>query len=217
MFSTSASHQLYDAGLRQSRSVVIDYLLNNFANENTKVAYIYCNYKDQAAQTASNIIACLIRQIIGTTKALPQQLEVLYKDLKDQDRRPSIEELKRLLVALCAQYKSTYIIVDALDECEAVHRRLLLPIIQFLPDVLTKLFVTSRPNNEDIFQSFGAAPQVPIVATELDLRAYIMESMEERGDSRLTPELKEEMTSTICARASGMYDPPYICCRRTHD
>ena len=114
-------------------------------------------------------------------KALPQQLQVLYKELKKQDRRPSIDELKRLLVALCAQYKSTYIIVDALDECEAVHeRRLLLPILQSLPDDLTKLFVTSRPNNEDIFRSFGAAPQVPIVATELDLRAYIMESMEER-------------------------------------
>ena len=108
--------------------------------------------------------------------------------------------------------------MDALDECEAVHeRRLLLPILQSLPDVLTRLFVTSRPNNEDIFRSFGAAPQVPIVATDLDLRAYIMESMEEKGDSRLTPELKEEITSEICARASGMYDPPYIRFRRTYD
>ena len=99
--------------------------------------------------------------------------------------------------------------MDALDECEAAHeRRLLLPILESLPDARTRLFVTSRPNNEDISQTFRKASRITIAAPESDLRRYITERIEERKDfaSKLTPDLKESITSTIPARASGMYD-----------
>lgn len=178
---------------------------------------MYCDYKDQAAQTASKLIACLARQIIGRPQVLPQPLAALHKELEQQNRRPSFDELKRLLTALCKHYARTYILVDALDECEAVReRRLLLPVLRSLPSISTRLFVTSRPNNEDIFQSFSKASQIDIIAHEWDLRRYIMERMEERGDfvDRLTPELKENITSTITAGASGMYDYSHRCSRR---
>ena len=202
-------------GSQQSRSVVIEYLLNNFANEDTKVVYIYCNYKDQAAQTASNLISCLIRQIIGRPKALPQEIINLYEELQQQKRRPSFDELKRLLIAMCNKCKQTYLAVDALDECEASHeRRLLLPVLESLPYKLIRLFVTSRPNNEDIVQTFGKADRIMIAAPMLDLREYILERMNERRDflKRLTPELEERIMATVSAKASGMYDTsrPYL-------
>ena len=131
----------------------------------------------------------------------------LHKELEQQNRRPSFDDLKRLLAALCIQYARVYIVVDALDECEAIQRRLLLPVLESLPNSITRLFVTSRPNNEDISQSFGKAPQITIAASELDLRQYITERMEEDRDfiKSLTPELKEKITSTVSAKASGMY------------
>ncbi len=182
-------------------------MLNN--HKDAKIAYVYCDYKDQAAQTASNLVACLVRQIIGQPKVLPQQLAALGEDLEIQNRRPSLNDLKRLLLALCSQYTRIFIVVDALDECEAAHeRRLLLPILESLPDARTRLFVTSRPNNEDISQTFRKASRITIAAPESDLRRYITERIEERKDfaSKLTPDLKESITSTIPARASGMYD-----------
>ena len=203
-----------DAGSQQSRSVVVDYLLNNFANDDTKVVYIYCNYKDQVAQTASNLIACLTRQIIGYPKELPQEMPSIYEDLQRQKSRPSFDELNRLLTAMCKKYKQTYVVVDALDECEASHeRRLLLQVLESLPLKSTKLFVTSRPNNEDIFQTFSRANQIIIAAAVVDLREYILERMNERRDflRRLTPELKERIMSTVSAGASGMYDNPRFC------
>lgn len=53
--------------------------------------------------------------------------------------------------------------------------------------------MTSRPNDENIFQSFGKASQITIAAPESDLRQYITERIEERRDlvNRLTPELKD--------------------------
>ena len=207
--TASFSGNRFGVCLHNQRSVVIDHLLNNYASEDTKVAFVYCDYKDQAAQTASNLIACLARQIIGRPQELPQQLAALHKELEQQNRRPSFDELRRLLVALCNQYARIYIVVDALDECEAIHgRRLLLPVLESLPNSITRLFVTSRPNNEDIFESFGKASQITIAAHESDLRRYIMERMEERKDfnKRLPPELKEKITSTIIVGASGMYE-----------
>ena len=180
--------------------------------------YIYCNYKDQAAQTASNLIACLARQVIGRPKALPQGVTALYEKLQDQKRRPSFDELKRLLVAMCNEHEQTYLIVDALDECEASHeRRLLLSVLESLPYTSAKLFVTSRPNNEDIVQTFGKASRIIISAPVSDLREYIVERMSERKDFlyRLTPELKETITAKISAGASGMYDDSHSRLRRS--
>ena len=194
---------------QKDSSVVIDHLLNNYVNENIRIAYIYCDYKDQAAQTASNLLTCLARQIIGRPKALPAQLAALHEKLKEQNRRPSFDELRRLLVALCNQYTRTYIVVDALDECEVTReRRMFLPVLENLPHANTKIFVTSRPNNEDILQSLSNASQVTIAASEPDLRMYIMERIDERKDfaNRLTPELKEQIISTTSTGVSGMYN-----------
>ena len=116
-------------------------------------------------------------------------------------------------MAMCTKYKQTYLAVDALDECEASHeRRLLLPVLESLPYASTRLFVTSRPNNEDIVQTFSKANQIIIAAPTLDLREYILERMNERRDflRRLTPELKERITATVSAGASGMYDTPFL-------
>lgn len=112
----SLSRQPVRCLLTEYRSVIIDHLLNNYASEDTKVAFVYCDDKDLAAQTASSLIACLARQIIGRPQELPQQLAALHKELQQQNRRPSFKELKRLLVALCNQYTQIYIVVDALDE-----------------------------------------------------------------------------------------------------
>ena len=61
-------------------SVVIDRLLNNYASEKTKVPYVYCDYKDQAAQTASNLISCLARQMLGHPRTLLQQADEIKKE-----------------------------------------------------------------------------------------------------------------------------------------
>ena len=208
----SRKHLLFRTCSLKHRSVVIDYLTNNYASEDTKIVYLYCDYKDQAVQKASNLIACLVGQIIGYPKVLPQQLEELHRELERQKRRPSFDELRKLLKALCDQHDRVYVIVDALDECEAIReRRLLLTVLEELPCTSGRLFVTSRPNNEDISNTFGKQSRITITASKSDLRQYVAERIaeEERRTSatRFKPELKESIISTVSAGASGMYEP----------
>ena len=65
-------------------SIVVDHLVKTIVSDHVRVAYVYCDYKDQAVQSASNLIACLARQLIGTPPKLPQQLEKLYNELVQQ-------------------------------------------------------------------------------------------------------------------------------------
>ena len=186
----------------------MDYLVNTHVSDNVRIAYVYCDYKDQVIQTASNLIACLARQLVGWPKRLPRQLERLYQDLEPQRRRPSLEELRGLLIALCNERRRTFVVIDAIDECEAMQqRRHFLPLLKSLPQGSTRLFVTSRPSNEDICHTFATAPQIQIAAPESEIQRFVAEKMEERNDflDRVTPVLRDEIISTVSAQASGMY------------
>lgn len=37
--------------------IVVDHLVKTLVNDNVRVAYVYCDYKDQAVQCASSYIA----------------------------------------------------------------------------------------------------------------------------------------------------------------
>ena len=168
---------------------------------------MYCDYKDQSFQTASNLIAALARQLVGHPEKLPTRLENLYTELEQHRRRPSLADLKQLLTTLCNERERTYVIVDALDECEAMHeRRHFLPLLESLPHGSTRLFVTSRPYNEDIRHVFLNVPHIPIAAPESDIQQFVQEQMSDRSGfiERTTPMLRDQITDTICSRASGM-------------
>ena len=185
----------------------MDYLVNTHVSDDIRIAYLYCDYKDQAMQTALNLIACLARQLVGWPRRLPLQLVRLHKELEPQRRRPTLAELQTLLITLCNERRRTFVVVDALDECEAMQqRRHFLPLLKSLPYGSTRLFVTSRPNNEDIRRVFVMAPQVQIEAPGSEIQRFVTEKMQEREEfiERVTPVLREEIISTISARASGM-------------
>ena len=90
----------YDADHRHS-SIVVDYLTRIHGSDEVRVAYIYCDYKDQSVQTASNLIAALARQLVEHPEKLPTQLENMYTELEQHRRRPSLSDLRQLLTALC--------------------------------------------------------------------------------------------------------------------
>ena len=104
-------------------------------------------------------------------------------------------------MALCNERERTCVIVDA-DECDVTHeRRLFLPLLQSLPYRSTRLFVTNRPSHEDIYHVFTTASQITIAAPESETERSVTKKMEERKEfiERVTPELKNQIISTICA------------------
>jgi hypothetical protein len=131
----------------------------------------------------------------------------VYEQLNIQNKRLDLRQLESLLLSLCSNFIQTFILVDALDECDAISaRRLFLSALQALRKASIKTFVTSRPNPEDIKIQLYQVPQVEIVATESDIKRYIKEKTEANHVfmKRITPVLEEQIINTIAGRASGM-------------
>jgi len=131
----------------------------------------------------------------------------LYEELDNGNRRPDLEQLESLLLSLCGSFTRTFVFIDALDECNIMEERgLFLSTLQSLQKASVKIFVTSRPNHEDIRAQFDQVPQVEIVATGNDVKRYVKQKMISNPVfmKRITPELEKKIIDTITARASGM-------------
>jgi hypothetical protein len=138
---------------------------------------------------------------------LPPELVDLYERLNGGDKRPDLDQLQKLLLSLCGN--RTFILVDALDECNiTTERGLFLSTIQALQDASIKTFITSRPNLEDIKTQLDQVPQVEIVAIESDIKRYLKEKVNTntvfRNRIASSPGLEGKIMDTIASRASGM-------------
>jgi hypothetical protein len=155
------------------------------------------------------LVTPLAKQLASRQEALPQGLAHLHEQLVREDRYLCWEELERLLLSLCDTFDHNFILIDALDEATIFQEReRLLSAVRVLQNASVKIFITSQPNLEDIKTQFSEVPQIEIVATEEDIRAYRKEKV--TGNSLFMhliysfPELEKKIVDTIISRASGM-------------
>lgn len=184
----------------------MDYIQKRYSGEDVGIAFAYCDYKEN--RKASELVASLARQLGSRKETLPQGLADMYTQLDSGCKLPSLQQLESLLLLLCGTFSRTYILIDALDEVNILEeRRTLLSTIQVLQNASAQVFVTSRPNFEDIKMQFSEAPQVEIVATEEDISTYLKEKISNSlFMTRISPfpGLEGEIVETITSRASGM-------------
>lgn len=119
-----------------------------------------------------------------------------------------MEELQNLLITLCNERRRIFVVIDAVDGCEARDKRKhFLPLLKSLPHGSTRLFVTSRPNNKDICYVFAKVPQIQIAAPMSEMQRFVTERLRARDKfiDRVTPVLRNEIVFPISPRASGMF------------
>lgn len=112
-----------------------------------------------------------------------------------------------MLLDVCQSFDEVFIVIDALDECDAArYRPSLLKTLQRLREGSAKLFVTSRPFANDIKKSFSEGPQIQISAQGSDVRKYLQEkiSNNEAAEDIMDRHLRLEILTTISEGANGM-------------
>ncbi len=185
----------------------MNYLQKRYLGEDVAIAFVYCDYKE--GRTSSELVASLARQLAARKAPLPQRLVDLYERLGRGDNHLDRQQLESLFLSLCSDFNRTFVLIDALDECNiATERSSLLSIIQALQDASVKSLITSRPNLEDINMQFDQALRVEIVAKESDVKAYLMGKVMANPvfAKRISsaPGLEKNIVETITSRASGM-------------
>jgi Cdc6-like AAA superfamily ATPase len=197
------------AGKTMLTSIVVNELTTRFGNDKSIcVAYIYCNFRRQDEQKADDLLANLLRQLAQGQPSLPEDVKTLYAKHKDKHTRPSFDECLKALQSVTTMYSKAFIIIDALDECQAKNgcrSRFLSEIFNLQTKSGANIFATSRFIPE-ITERFEGSILLEIRASENDVRRYVDGHMSHLpsciGDS---PGLQEEIKAKIVKAVDGMY------------
>jgi hypothetical protein len=189
-------------------SIVVNDLAMRFADDPTiGIAYIYFNFRRQEEQKAEELLANLLKQLAQCGSSLPDSVESLYDKHKGKHTRPSINEISKAIQSLSAIYSRVFIIVDALDECQASNgcrARFLSEIFSLQEECGVNLLVTSR-FIPDITERFKKAITLKIRASDEDVRRYIDGHMFRLpGFIVRSLELQEEVKTKIIESVQGM-------------
>ncbi|KAH0538579.1 hypothetical protein FGG08_004829 [Glutinoglossum americanum] len=190
-------------------SFIINFLQQNFDKTDIGIAYIFCNYKEAEKQTPTNLMADLLRQFLLRKSVIPGELKALYESHALKRTRPSLGEFSRLLQVAAGGFSKIFVVIDALDECPETGeiRDILLDQIRSLQPKIS-LLVTSR-HISNIELQLQSAVRLEIRATDEDITNYLKGRISSsnilEGHIRKDPILLDIITSTIAAKARGMF------------
>jgi Cdc6-like AAA superfamily ATPase len=199
------------AGKTILTSIVVEHLWAKFQNDaSIGIAYLYCNFRRQHEQKPVDLLSSLLKQLIQERSSVPEKVKNLYERHKDKRTRPSFDEISKALQSVVTDYSRTFIIIDALDECQVSdggRRELLSNISSLQANTGVNLFATSRFIPE-IVNEFGKSITIEIRASDDDVQRYLDGRM-----SRLRPfvsrniSLRGEIKTEITNAVDGMYVP----------
>ncbi|UKZ80979.1 hypothetical protein TrVFT333_008745 [Trichoderma virens FT-333] len=156
------------AGKTILASLAIHHLHTEFENnQSVGIAYIYCDYKQQGDQDIEGLLASLLKQLLRSQTCLPQSITELFARHQEENTRPSHDELFENLECVVQLFKTAFLIIDAMDECQLSSLKQLLSRLfnlQERHDI--RIFATSRPVLE-IMNEFPKDEKISI----LDVRA----------------------------------------------
>jgi Cdc6-like AAA superfamily ATPase len=204
------------AGKTILTAIVIDHLSTRFQNDaDIGIAYVYFDYKQNVdKQNIDNLLSSLLKQLSQEQPSLLDSVKALHDQYKNKRTRPSIDELSRALQSVAAMYSRVFIIVDALDECQAsdgCRARFLSEIFTLQAKTRANLFATSR-YILNIEKEFEGSTQLEIHASEEDVRRYLDSHMLQLpGFVTHSLELQEEIKAVIVKAVDGMYRVPLAC------
>ena len=193
-------------------STVIDHL-EQARRCDTIITFAFCNYKDRASQTAVNLFASLLRQVLeGKQQPLPETYRMLTEN-QFRSQRSTLQELSSYLRAELATFARTFVIVDAIDEFEDD----VVNTVEFISELRrlatsanANIIITSRPILH-IEQAFARAIRSEISAASSDIYAYLSERMPQLPKCVLRKvELQEQIKQKITDAADGMYAVSYL-------
>ena len=134
---------------RNVSSLVIDRLCDQARGQNVAVACFYFDFAARKEQPSTNVLGALLKQVVGGLEEMPEEIVRAYEDQKKVigGRGPQLSDIAKML-QIASSERLTFICIDAMDECAAVHR---VKLLDSLHQVLqkssgTRIFMTGRPH-----------------------------------------------------------------------
>ncbi len=187
-------------------AIVIDYLRSLDHEKKTLVLSIFCDYQSATAQTISNLLCSLLKQIVQDN-GLSDPIMLLYDQCCHDGTRPSLTVLTQTLVHELGSFHHVYIVLDALDEFSDDNggQERLTDAMRSLGNNV-HLLVTSR-DITTIGSLFKADTRLDIRAANTDINSYIMSKLSCGRLASLIKgrdDLRQAILNGVTEKADGM-------------
>lgn len=164
------------AGKTMMTAIIVNDLQRNMETTQIGIVYLYCNYKSQAEQSTSNLLAAMLKQLIRDRPSTADPAWNLYNQHQAKSTRPSSKELLDALQTVLATYSTVYVVIDALDECsdhDGTRSELLNACRSLQEKTELRLLITSRlvPDIESMCEHMF---RTDIRASHSDVARYVM-------------------------------------------
>ena len=130
-------------------SLVVDRLCDWARGRDTTVTCFYFDFAARKDQSATAMLGSLLKQIVSGMETIPQDIMRAFQEQKKAigGRGPQLLDIVKMLQTITSSQR-TFMCIDALDECVAVHR---VRILDSLKQILekspgTRIFITGRPH-----------------------------------------------------------------------
>ena len=196
---------------RDVSSLVVDRLCDQARGQNTAVTCFYFDFAARKEHSATNMLGSLLKQVVGGMERIPEHVSRAFQDQKKVigGRGPRLPDIVRMLQTITSSQR-TFVCIDALDECAAVHRVKLLNSLQQILEKSprTRIFIIGRPYIRTKIEKRLATRviSVPISPNRNDITEYLRA----RLDADKTPDamdegLKADILGKIPQNMSEMY------------
>ncbi|KFX97254.1 hypothetical protein O988_04949 [Pseudogymnoascus sp. VKM F-3808] len=202
------------AGKTMISAIAIDHIWKSFQGDNVGVAYIYNNYNRQEDQTATKLVAAILKQLAQGRPLYGETVTALHKLHAVTKTSPSLREICTSLNAVINNYSKVYIVIDALDEYtdkDPIRRELIELLRAVQTSTNMSLMVTSRfgSGTEELFLE---SLELEIQANEVDVKQYVTSRLGRfakcvRNDKELQAEIQDGIVRAV-DRMSGLKNLP---------
>lgn len=192
-------------------SAIIEDILQDSSDDPGKAtAYFYFAFSDSRHQVPELMVRSLIDQFSKQCIQIPEDLHSLLSSDLDRRRQPTLDELLEMLHQMVQHFPASYIVLDALDECN--DRPQLLRILEIMARWDVRIIVSSR-DEQDIRSSLASLVEeynaVCLLSTLVnkDISTYVRHRLS--TDKNLKrwqkdPEVQQEIETQLTENAHGM-------------
>jgi hypothetical protein len=180
-------------------------------HQNYGVAYFYFSVDRANEQTLHHVLSSLAKQLTAQTKPFVNDVERLYKKSQRGMTTPTSDQLNIAIFSIvkAKTFSHIFLVFDAFDECREGLRSSFLSLFKQMTDDGISVFVTSRPNIQEIHAPPNNARMISLSAKEQDLRTYLQKRINKNPHmanvvSKYHRNSGKDVIATLIEAANGM-------------
>jgi hypothetical protein len=193
-----------------SSSTIIEELSTlSQTDDETAVAYFYFDFNDSRKSKADASVRAMIAQLFCQTTHISPALENLFTQSRDGAMQPLLADLLIVLSQMIQEFRTVYLIIDALDECTELDDILeLLLQIKNWNNKHLHVMASSRWNTETENSLSNIATAILCLdqrAMDRDISLYITSQLEKEPSLAQWPlDVQETIRETLLQGSRGM-------------